>query len=52
MARKIFLQDEVFNTSVDKFVEKRGDSNANYTILSSLLLFALFKCNSPVAPSF
>src|SRR5258708_17573568 len=40
MARKIFLQDEVFNTSVDKFVEKRGNSNANYTILSSLLLFA------------
>jgi hypothetical protein len=49
---KIFLHDEVFNTSVDKLVEKRGDSNANYTILSSLTLFALFKCNSAVAPSF
>jgi hypothetical protein len=49
---KIFLHDEVFNTSVDKLVEKRGDSNANYTILSSLTLFALFKCNSAAAPSF
>ena len=52
ISRKIFLHDEVFNTSVDKLVEKRGDSNANYTILSSLMLFALIMCNSAVAPRF
>jgi hypothetical protein len=44
--RKIFLPDEVFNTSVDKLVEKRRAARANYTILSSLKRFALFMCNS------
>src|SRR2546426_830861 len=41
---EIFLRDKVFNTSVDKLVEKRTFSKANYTILSSLLRFALFLC--------
>jgi len=31
--------------SVDKLVEKEGFSQANYTVLSSLIRFALFLCN-------
>ena len=41
---KIFLRCKVFNTSVDKFVEKEAWPKANYTILSSLKRFALFLC--------
>jgi len=46
MSWKIFLPHEVFNTSVDKFVEKRLTSKANCTLLSTLARFALFLCNS------
>jgi len=42
---KIFLADKVFNTGVDNLVEKRASSQANYTILSSLMRFALFLGN-------
>src|ERR1700730_6973371 len=45
ISRKIFLSHEVFNTSVDKLVGKSSVSKANYTILSTLMRFALFKCN-------
>src|ERR1700730_7764357 len=44
ISAKIFLLHEVFNTSVDKFVEKIVSSNANYTFLSILMRFALFRC--------
>ena len=45
---EIFLFREVFNTCVDKFVEKLASSKANYTILSTLTRFAQFRCNSVV----
>jgi hypothetical protein len=41
---QIFLLREVFNTSVDKFVEKLASSAANYTLLSILTRFAQFRC--------
>src|SRR5450432_2635301 len=44
---KIFPPHEVFNTCVDKFVEKAARRKANYTVLSTLNRFALFLCNSP-----
>jgi hypothetical protein len=44
MSGKIFRFCKVFNTSVDKFVEKESRPKANYTILSSLTRFALFLC--------
>jgi hypothetical protein len=43
---QIFLLREVFNTSVDKYVEKTVFSKANYTFLSILTRFALFRCKS------
>jgi hypothetical protein len=42
----IFRLHEVFNTSVDKLVEKGASHKANYTILSILERFALFLCIS------
>jgi hypothetical protein len=33
------------HTCVDKFVEKGGVSQPNYTVLSSLKRFALFECS-------
>jgi hypothetical protein len=41
---QIFLLRKVFNTSVNKFVEKLASSKANYTLLSTLTRFALFRC--------
>ena len=43
---EIFLSCKVFNTSVDKFVEKNISSKANYTIVSTLKRFAPFRCKS------
>jgi hypothetical protein len=45
-SREIFLQHKVFNISVDKLVEKGLSSKANYTIVSSLMRFALFLGNT------
>lgn len=42
--RFIFRCGKVFNTSVDKRVEKAAASKANYTIVSTLTRFALFLC--------
>jgi hypothetical protein len=44
IAGKIFLRGKVFNTSVDKFVEKAARLDANCTVLSILTLFAQFRC--------
>jgi hypothetical protein len=44
ISTEIFLLREVFNTGVDKFVEKYASSQANYTLLSILNRFALFRC--------
>ena len=41
----IFRFCKVFNTCVDKRVEKSALSQANYTFLSTLTRFALFVCN-------
>ncbi len=41
----IFRFCKVFNTCVDKRVEKSALSQANYTFLSTLTRFALFLCN-------
>jgi len=48
ISAKIFLLYEVFNTSVDKYVENGVFSQANYTLLSSLTRFALFRCTKPI----
>jgi hypothetical protein len=48
----MFLEGEVFNISVDKLVEKRAFSQANYTFLSTLIRFALFQCNTPAFAGF
>src|ERR1700693_1884171 len=44
---QIFLLGKVFNTSVDKFVEKLTLLKANYALLSILNRFALFRCKYP-----
>jgi hypothetical protein len=44
-AKKIFLECEVFNTSVDKFVEILVRLTANFSRFNALLLFAQFLCN-------
>jgi hypothetical protein len=45
----IFPLHEVFNTCVDKRVEKGASRKANYTIVSILARFALFLCIEPRA---
>jgi hypothetical protein len=43
--KNIFLYDEVFNTSVDKFVEIPALHIANFSLFNTLVLFAPFLCN-------
>jgi hypothetical protein len=49
---QIFLPREVFNTSVDKYVENGGFSRANYTLLSTLTRFAPFRCKQLCCSTF
>ncbi len=45
IAKNIFRYSEVFNTSVDKFVENSRPGTANFSLFNVLARFALFLCN-------
>lgn len=43
--RKIFLHGKVFNTDVDKFVEKTDTDKANLLFFNAVMRFAQLLCN-------
>ena len=45
IAKEIFRYREVFNTSVDKFVENSRPDMANFSLFNVLGLFAQYLCN-------
>jgi len=45
MAKKIFRYSEVFNTTVDKFVENAHPGTANFSLFNVLARFAQYRCN-------
>jgi len=42
---EIFRLDEVFNTGVENFVQKRPCGEVNLPLLNTLMRFAQFLCN-------
>jgi hypothetical protein len=45
IAKKIFRYSEVFNTTVDKFVENTRPGTANFSPFNVLTRFAQYLCN-------
>ena len=45
IAKNIFRYSEVFNTSVDKFVENSRPGAANFSLFNVLACFAQYRCN-------
>jgi len=45
IAKKIFRYSEVFNTTVDKYVENSRSGAANFSLFNVLARFAQYLCN-------